>query len=654
MKINRLIIFLLLLCMVQGKAQSFEYKNYKWDSIPFFSYNLAKYKEHGAYGLKTKYLLEHVYDETSSELFTYVTIHRKYLVVNSETLDELNKIYISMNEVKEIIDIQARFISSDNKVTYVDKKNIKEIKNKDEENPGYQQFAIEGASAPGIIEYYYVLKKEPQISGKYWMQSGVPSYDVEFEMYSPSNLKILTKGYNGFTTPKDTLLEDKHKWHYFTKMDSVPPLPKEEYALNDGNKQRVEFTLAYNYSKNRSRIKTLDEACHTYYSIIFNEENKHEKAIKKALKEIEVKGLSEEAAVRKIEDWVKTNIAIVQGAPVQIADITATLKNKYTDGTGILILLANLCQAAEIPVEIVVTCDKNDRVFDPNFDGWNFLDNILLYFPNIKKFMEPSEFQYRLGYYSPKYFGNNAVFMSTIKVDNLTSFKYKSKVIPPIPYNQNTDTLEVNAKLDDDMSTLNMSIKKNLTGDNAASIQPYYRLLEADKKQKYVNLYLTLSENFTVDSYSVKNDAASDLLVNPFIMEAKAHASLVDQAGNKYIVKLGQLIGTQSEMYNVKKRYQPIDLSMLHSYFRRLVFEIPEGYKVVDVKSMNINVVLNDGESPSAGFVSNATIVGNTVVVDVTEYYKKLSYPIELFEPYRNVINAAADFNKRTIVLEKK
>ena len=654
MKIKIVAIIAFTFCTMLGKAQNFEYKNYQWDSIPFFSYNLANFKEYEAYGLKTKYLLEHVYDNKSGELFTYVTIHRKYLVLSNDALDELNKIYISMNDVKEIIDIKARFISSDNKVTYVDKKNIKEIKNKDEENSGYQQFAIEGASTPGIIEYYYVLKKEPQISGKYWLQSSIPSYNVEFEMYSPANLKILTKGYNGFKTPTDTLLEDKEKWHYITKMDSVPALPKEEYALNNANKQRIEYTLAYNYGKNRSRIKTLDEACHTYYSIIFDEENKYEKPLKKTLKEIDIKGLQEEAAVRKIEDWVKSNIAITDGAPVEMKDIAATLKNKYTSNTGILILLANLYQKAEIPVEVVVTCDRYDRAFDSNFDGWNFLDDILLYFPNIKKFMEPSEFAYRLGYYAPKYFGNYGVFMSTIKVDNLTSFKYKSKQIPSTLYSQNSDSLEVVAKLDDDLSTLNLTVKKVISGENAAAIQPYYRLLEAEKKTKIISAYLTLSENFTIDSYTVKNDAASDLLVKPFIMEAKAHTSLVDQAGNKYIVKLGQLIGTQSELYNVKKRYQPVDVQMVHYYYRKLVFEIPEGYKVADVSSMNINVLLNDGATPSAGFVSTAKIEGDKVVVEVSEYYQKITYPIELFESFRKVINAAADFNKRTIVLEKK
>jgi hypothetical protein len=651
---NTVIIGFLIMIGFSGKAQDFEYKNYKWDSIPFFSYNLDNYKEYEAYGLKTKYLLEYVYDKTSGELFTYYTVHRKYLVLSNDAIDGFNKIYISMNDVKELIDIKARFISSDNKVTYVDKKNIKEIKNKDTEESGYQQFAIEGASTPGIIEYYYVLKKEAQISGKYWMQSTIPSYNVEFEIYSPSNLKMLTKGYNGFTTPKDTLLEDKKKWHYYTKMDSVPALPKEQYALNDANKQRVEFTIAYNLAQNSSRLKSLDDACHSYYSFIYDEENKHAKALKKTLKTIDVKGLPEEQAVRKIEDWVKNNIALVDGVKVEARDITGTVNNKYTNKMGMLVLLVNLYQTAEIPIELVGTCDRNDRQFDASFDGWNFIDNLLLYFPNLKKYMEPSEYEYRLGYFSSNYFNNYGVFMSTIKVDNLTSFKYKSKKIVAPPYTQNGDSLEVYVSLDDEMTTLKATLKKTLVGQAAAAIQPYYRLMEPDKKQKFAQLFTALSDVLTFDSYSVKNDAPEDLLVKPFIIEGKGHGSLVEQAGNKYIVKLGQIIGPQSELYNVKKRHQPVDVQSIHYYYRKIVFDIPEGYAVADITPMDINVALKDGETPSAGFISKATRVGNTIVVEISEYYKSLEYPIEQFESFRNVINAAADFNKRSLVLEKK
>jgi hypothetical protein len=53
-------------------------------------------------------------------------------------------------------------------------------------------------------------------------------------------------------------------------------------------------------------------------------------------------------------------------------------------------------------------------------------------------------------------------------------------------------------------------------------------------------------------------------------------------------------------------------------------------------------------------FVSNYTLEGQTLTVTINEYYKQLYAPLERYEDYRKVVNAAADFNKVTLVLEKK
>jgi hypothetical protein len=52
------------------------------------------------------------------------------------------------------------------------------------------------------------------------------------------------------------------------------------------------------------------------------------------------------------------------------------------------------------------------------------------------------------------------------------------------------------------------------------------------------------------------------------------------------------------------------------------------------------------------GFVSEYALRGSKLSVSVHEYYAKTSYPLQQFEDFRKVINAAADFNKLTLVLE--
>ena len=53
------------------------------------------------------------------------------------------------------------------------------------------------------------------------------------------------------------------------------------------------------------------------------------------------------------------------------------------------------------------------------------------------------------------------------------------------------------------------------------------------------------------------------------------------------------------------------------------------------------------------GFVSEMKITGNLLEVHVYEQYRNTYYPIEQYDPFMKIINAAADFNKVVLVLEK-
>ena len=54
-----------------------------------------------------------------------------------------------------------------------------------------------------------------------------------------------------------------------------------------------------------------------------------------------------------------------------------------------------------------------------------------------------------------------------------------------------------------------------------------------------------------------------------------------------------------------------------------------------------------------ATFVSNYKQNGEEITVENTEYYKIMNYPLNQFDQYKAVINAAADFNKIVIILNK-
>jgi hypothetical protein len=52
-------------------------------------------------------------------------------------------------------------------------------------------------------------------------------------------------------------------------------------------------------------------------------------------------------------------------------------------------------------------------------------------------------------------------------------------------------------------------------------------------------------------------------------------------------------------------------------------------------------------------FTCTATQEGNVLKVRIEEYYRRCQVPLEQYEGYRTVVNAAADFNKIALVLVK-
>ncbi len=111
-------------------------------------------------------------------------------------------------------------------------------------------------------------------------------------------------------------------------------------------------------------------------------------------------------------------------------------------------------------------------------------------------------------------------------------------------------------------------------------------------------------------------------------------------------------------MYQEKERKLAVENGHNRIYKRTLIFEVPKGYQVKNLEDLKLNVVFDKDENgkkeKNCGFISNYKQEGNTITVDIFEYYYEIYLPLENFEDYRKVINAAADFNKIVLVLEKE
>jgi hypothetical protein len=129
---------------------------------------------------------------------------------------------------------------------------------------------------------------------------------------------------------------------------------------------------------------------------------------------------------------------------------------------------------------------------------------------------------------------------------------------------------------------------------------------------------------------------------------------LLENAGNKILVKIGEIIGPQTEMYQEKPRQFPMQVAFPHSLERTIEFTLPEGYTVKNPGELTIHDDYRENGEITMGFSSDYKLENNVMKIHVMEQYRKTFYPLSEYEDFKKVINASADFNKIVLVLEKK
>ena len=192
-------------------------------------------------------------------------------------------------------------------------------------------------------------------------------------------------------------------------------------------------------------------------------------------------------------------------------------------------------------------------------------------------------------------------------------------------------------------------------GYSAYEVQPNMIFLDdAKKKEVAENIAKFMGVETVIKSSTLKGITNEDIFVNPFVVESVVETPhLIEHAGNKYIFKVGEMLGTQLELYKQKERKTDVELVYTQNYTRLFDIKIPAGYKFKNLENINMDKRYTADGKDLASFISSYKVEGDVLKIKVYEDYRSLFYPKENFEAYRSVVNASADFNKVVILLEK-
>lgn len=638
-----LFIWLFNLACISAFSQQYSHANYDWEASPqLIPLTEAEQKE-SAIIIKDKRVLEFAFE--GDDFYLYKTIHRIVRVNDDVAVESNNKVFVPTDADAEFITLKARAMTPGGKVVTLNKENIKEVENM--ENYGaFKIFAIEGVEKGGEVEYFYTTKSsvgEPY--GGEYLQSDTRIREIDFSLISPQSLEFETKCYNGF--PQLTLTIADSLRTLQGSMKDVPALLEEQYSNYRADLMRVNYKI----SKNKDRLSAgklydWNMAANMFAHLIHNDQASSVKMVQKELKKLKLNKIkSPEAKARAIEEYIKTNFAIEAGNDESYRNISDILVNKYASELGITRLFAAFLNAASIPYELVVTCERANAAFDKDFEAWNLFTDLLLYLPEFDKYIGPTQRHFRMGAAPYAYANNYGLFISK-------NGSNKVKEIQMSPAKDNVNRIDAHISFDAQMQPV-IRIEHGWTGFRAAEFRAIYEFQRDVFAQDRAKSDIPDAEatNMAVKNEKITMSADPNL---EFIISADLKTpALIEKAGNNYLFKLGEVIGSQVEMYQKNERQHPIDMPHPIYYKRTIKIEVPQGYHASGLEDIKIDKSVELKGKLVNRFISDYKIEGNTITVSADEYYEETQLPKEKFEAFRSVINAAADFNKVTLIFER-
>lgn len=627
------------------------YKDYNWGDAPQITDSSAFEKEI----LKSVEIVEFIFE--GDYFLEYTLSHNVELVNSDEQIEENNRKYVPFSESSELVEAKIRVIKPDGSVMVLDESKI--LSAVDEESgSNYRYFALEGLEPGSIIDYLHVVKSFPSYNGvRRFIQDEWPVREYRFELYAPDHLEFAFKVYNDTNSfVRDDKISDKNHW--LLTVNNIEALKEEDSAPFYTLLKQLVYKFEKNNYSGAGNQTSFASASESIFNMVYPElDKKDEKALKTFLKDAEIpEGASVDEKIIAIENYAKDNINILQYSDPDYKKLSNIIKYKNATELGIISLLAYAYDAVDVSIEVLLTCDRTYMIFDDEFESYHYLNDYLFYFPETGKFIAPDRFEYRYDLIPWELTANKGLFVKKTVLGDFRTGIGKVKEIPVQGYDKSYHNINATAVIPGDFGAVELELEYISMGHYGVFIQPYYNLLDDEIKENFI------TDNFTqyfpegeIESWSVENGEAKYVGKEPLIQHYSATTTdLIDKAGNKYLFKVGKLIGPQVEMYSETERTLPVSDSYKRAFDRELTIRIPEGYAIRNIDDLLVREAYVVDGVEQLLFESKYELDGNTLTVTIHEYYDRIAYSVDEFEDYRRVVNSAADFEKIVLVLEEE
>lgn len=680
---KKLLIGMILLCILTnpwlGKSQELE--SYNWAEAKYLEQN-ARFASESQVYIVRKHMMDLNYDEKKDQFIKFQMNHFIIQVNDDAALKDRRELeFPSASESSELIEFKARILKKDGTIIEFKKSDAKEKpvsqrpKAADEENEDeeetektdeekdkektYEYYDLSSLQKGDQLEYFLVLKiRGSNLGGSFFLyQSKIPIQQYDFEFNTNKEFTFLFKSYNNAPNfVKDSTNKVRSVYKMSDKM--VDGIKKEKFSNYSANMRSFVFKLdGYELGKKRNFF-TFEDFSNNIYNNTYNNSKKELANIKKAMKMSKMKaGKTDAEKILAFENYIKTQFVVFNFPGLtDLFSITNMFQFNILSADAAVKLMANALLLSKIEHELVVTCDRFDYRFDKDFATNYFIDNIVLYVNNEKKFLDLGSTAYRMGIIPSFLTHNYALFIRQVTTGGVTTGMGKMKFIDAPDREFSRDDFDINVSFASNLKSLDIELVRTMTGYFAINWQPQFRKLDAEQRVKYEeSLVRFMDKEMDVAKVDYLNIEKSDILVKPFITKAIVSSkALISMQDEVITIKIGMLIGEQSDLYKDETRQLPIENRFSRSYKRVLNITLPDGYKVENLEALNHNFeVKNEKGKVAAQFKSNYILNGNNLVVTIDEWFEDIELPASKYQEFRALINASADFAKIEIKLKK-
>ena len=640
---KKFLVLKILLIVSYFNTYSQSYLNIDWDSDKTISFP----SDNDLYGIFNNHYVEYFKSKFTEEVYVYETRHTKTKINRiNNPLD--NEIIISKINVSEIVDVRAKIINQDTIISYGFDE-MKKMINSDDSDENYNNYKLPNLDEGDIVEIMYTVKKDFNFNGNKIIEESYPILLSKFILIE-NNFKSNIKIYNSNNSFVSDIIFDgkKSKQIIFNNLNATA---NEQYSTPIANKIKI----SYQCYENRDDVSQIEYWGNLVQNVseLFFPKTVNEKA-EEILREIKngyVKiPWNELKIANAIDEYIKNNFVISDEDDPKLNDIEYILNNKISNDFSIIQVYSSLFKEANIEYEVAISCNRYFLKFDPELFDPNQLREFLIFLPNQEKYISPNRVEYRVSEAPEDLLGNYGIF-----IDKDLDYYFSEITLFDQDFSQIKKNIEVNISRNLNKTKINES--RLFSGYWAITNRNYIYLSENEKTDFLVDFFTVNGlDNKKVSNYNIKNfDISHNTYNTPLeITSTISTSDLIEEKEGLTYLKIGKVIGLQSNLFDEKERINPIEINFPNSYDYNIKVNIPRGYKIVDFSELNKSkeYISVDGNS-TAKFLSKATVNGNVLNINIKEYYKELRYSKKRYQEFREVINAAAKFYESSVRIEK-